>query len=64
MRTMFNIVVLALLVVLAVGAWECTAAPRSQCEDGAYRTRTHNHKVVRETCSNGEWVDAPAKRTR
>lgn len=53
-------VVIALGVSVLIGVAGC---PATQCSDGTYRTRTENGKVIHETCSNGEWVNDPGKKT-
>lgn len=44
--------------VLALGAmgWECTAAPKSQCQDGSVKVTANKGKTATYHCENGEWV--------
>lgn len=50
-------VALALVVaLLAGGAWECSSAPKSQCENGSTRVTHHGDKTTRYHCHNNEWV--------
>lgn len=44
-----------LVAMLALGAWECSAAPKSQCRDGSTKVEVKNGHSTRYHCYNGEW---------
>lgn len=59
-RSLVNLIGLALVVLLSigaclVGAWECAAAPESQCQDGSTKV-THGNATKLYECHNGSWI--------
>lgn len=56
LRSWVNIVGAALLVLLALGAWECASAPTAQCGNGDVKVVHKDGKSTHYTCHNNEWV--------
>lgn len=59
LRTVVNVVGGVLLVLLPVGAWECTAAPKAECGNGDVKVVHKNGKATHYTCHNNEWIKDP-----
>jgi len=43
-------------VALGIGALACTAAPKSQCQDGSTKVTHGSGGTKTYHCHNGEWV--------
>lgn len=57
MRKVSNILVAVVITLVGVGAWECGAAPESQCQTGSTKATRHGGKTRLYECHSNTWVE-------